>query len=128
MKHIILALAFFIASGTCLAGAWGTGSFENDDALDWMAVCTHSQGPGVIASALQAALKPGAIDAEVGASAVAAAEIVAVSSGRPGPALPPELRDWLKRQQASEVAKLGGLAQKALARIKEPKASELRQS
>ena len=59
--------------------------------------------------------------------AVAAAEVVAASKGRPNKALPKELADWLSRQPKQEIAKLVPEARKALIRVKDSHDSELRQ-
>jgi hypothetical protein len=127
MKRFFLAIAALVTSAACLAGTWGSGSFENDDALDWVQQCAESKSPGVVASALQAALKPGAIDATEGAIAVAAAEVVAASKGKPSKALPQALREWLSGQPKEEVSALAPIARKALMKVKEPKSSELGQ-
>lgn len=127
MKRILLAVFVFLAHGVCLAGAWGPGSFENDDALDWAAQCVASKGAGMIGTTLQTALTSDAIEAPDGAMVVAAAEVVAAAKGKPGKALPQELRDWLDHQPNSEIAKLAPLARKALDRVKQVDVSELRQ-
>lgn len=127
MKRFALIIAALLLSNACSAGAWGPGSFDNDDALDWVQSCTESKTPAPIAAALQAAIKPGALDALEGAAAVAAAELVAVAKGKPGKSVPRELSDWLKRQSKHEIAKFAPIARKALARVKDPNTSELRQ-
>ncbi|TFW33709.1 DUF4259 domain-containing protein [Massilia horti] len=127
MKKIFLALAAFLVCGVCLAGAWGPGSFENDDALDWVQQCIESKGAGVIASALQIGLKANPLEAPEGSMAVAAAEVVAAAKGKPSKEMPQELREWLARQPKEEIAKLAPLARKALLKIKDAKSSELSQ-
>lgn len=127
MRRILLAVAIFLQCSLCLAGAWGPGSFDNDDAIDWIAQCTQSNGAEAITAALQVASKPGLIDAADGAMAIAAAEVVAAAKGRPGKTLPPALRIWIKRQSTATIVKLAPVARKALANIKEPTVSELGQ-
>lgn len=77
-------------------GAWGIGSFENDDALDWVAGLVDSDGPEVISEAFASVLvNPGdyleAPDCSIG---LAAAEVVAALNGRPSADLPDEVKDW----------------------------------
>src|SRR2546427_1403137 len=127
MKVIASLLASLVLASTAHAGAWGEGSFENDDALDWMAECTRSNSAAPIQAALDAALHGKAMEAPAGSVAVAAAEVVAAALGKPGPTLPPELRGWSQRQPSEQIASLAPLALKALARVRDPKVSELRQ-
>lgn len=35
------------------AGAWGVGSFENDDSLDWVLELQRASGPQLLVSTLQ---------------------------------------------------------------------------
>ena len=126
MKRYALLIAALLASKICLAGAWGPRSFDNDDALDFVQLCIASKSAAPIAAALQAAIKPGALEAPEGAAAVVAAELVAAAKGKPSE-LPRDLGDWFKQQPKHEIAKFSALARKALARVKDPGASELRQ-
>jgi len=127
MKSIPFALVTLIISFHAHAGAWGEGSFDNDDALDWVTECTQSKGIGMIAKTLETALQATYIKAPDGSSAVAAAEVVAAALGRPNPAIPPELSAWIKQQPLANLAQLTPLARRALARIQDPKLSELKQ-
>ena len=105
----------------------GEGNFENDDALDWIGQCTQSTGTKVVSATLTAALKAQYIEAPEGSAAVAAAEVVAAARGKPNPDLPKELRSWLERQPKTELAALSSLAKQVLRKVRDPKASELRQ-
>lgn len=79
-------------------GAWGTGIFDNDEAMDWLAgweEAAEGEGdadePGRIAfviGALAVAVEhKGYLDADIGECALAAAETVATASGRSSSAL-----------------------------------------
>lgn len=127
MKRSAFLLTILLTCTICFAGAWGAGSFDNDDALDWVNMCIESKGSKVVASALNAALHSNSLDAPDGAAAVAAAEVVAAAGGKPGKIFPKELGNWLDRQPKQELAKLAPLARKALIRIKDPRVSELGQ-
>lgn len=126
MKRYALLIATLLASNICLAGAWGPKSFDNDDALDFVQLCIASKSIAPIAAALQTAIKPGTLEAPEGAAAVVAAELVAAAKGKPSE-LPIDLADWFKQRPKHEIAKFSALARRALARVKDPGASELRQ-
>jgi hypothetical protein len=127
MKKLSLAVAFLLLSASVFAGAWGEGSFENDDALDWVGQCVQSSGETPVVIALEAALRSEMVDAVDGAVAVAAAEVVAASLGKPSAKLPDILRTWLEHQPKAQIAKLRPLARKAIALISSEKTSELKQ-
>ena len=127
MKRIATALAAISVSVSALAGAWGDGSFENDDALDWVSQCTQSACVDTISATLNNAIKAKFIEAPEGAAVVAASEVIAAASGKPSPSLPPELSSWLKKQPSAKLVELAPKARQALARVKDPKASELKQ-
>ena len=79
-------------------GAWGTQSFENDDALDWLAAL-EAEGLPVAGAALAAVeeLAPEYSEAPTCSAALAAAEVVAAMRGRPAAALPDEVAAWVAR-------------------------------
>lgn len=79
-------------------GAWGTGIFDNDEAMDWLAgweEAPEGEGdadePGRIAFVIGALAvvveHKGYLDIDAGECALAAAEAVAAAGGRPGAAL-----------------------------------------
>jgi len=127
MKRIATALAAISISVSALAGAWGDGSFENDDALDWVSQCTQSACLDTISAALNNAIKAKFIEASEGAVVIAASEVIAAAAGKPSPSLPPELSNWLKKQPPAKLLELAPKARLALARVRDPKASELNQ-
>jgi len=127
MKLIVSLIAWSMLTGTAYAGAWGDGSFENDDALDWVADCVKSATPVPVSAAIDAAVRSKYIEAPEGSAAVAAAEVVAAALGKPSSKLPSELRAWVQRQSTEQLAQLAPAARTALARILDSKVSELRQ-
>jgi hypothetical protein len=127
MHRIIALLVSLILSSSAMAGAWGEGSFENDDALDWVSQCTQSTGTKVVAATLTSALNAKYLEAPEGSAAVAAAEVVAAAQGRASSTLPKELRVWLERQSKTEIAALSSMAIQALKKVRNPKSSELKQ-
>lgn len=77
-------------------GAWGAGSFDNDTALDWYAEF-RSAGSAHVAETLSAVETADYVDADEGSAALAAAEIVAATFGRPMAEAPSDLDDLLSR-------------------------------
>jgi hypothetical protein len=127
MKTIYLLLLTLFAAAAANAGAWGEGSFENDDALDWVAECTRANSVAPVAQAFEAVLQAGYIEATQGSVAVAAAEVVAAALGKPSKNFPPELQAWVRRQHPGQLAQLAPKAIKALTRVQDPTMSELSQ-
>jgi hypothetical protein len=77
-------------------GAWGTGSWENDAALDWLEADLEDEDSIREAlEALFAALDDGFAEVDVCNAAIAAAELVAALRGAPGQDLPPRARVWV---------------------------------
>ena len=67
-------------------GAWGTGAFDNDGALDWAGELEDG-GITAIESALDDAIRSSDLSAPTDVEAIAAAEVVAAAIGRPLPSL-----------------------------------------
>lgn len=96
-------------------GAWGTGHFENDDALDLIA---GVQGPDDLDRVLRAASESeeASVDATVASEAMAAAEVVAAMMGRPSGDCPEEVTKRLEELGAPAPA-LVRLAQESVSRV-----------
>ena len=122
-----IVVAFMAASRVAMAGAWGDGSFENDDAMDWAATCAEARSIAPVREALERSLRGKYLEAPDGSEAVAAAEVVAAARRKPMAGLPGDLAAWVKRQSPAALAKLAPLALRALRRVRDPKTSELRQ-
>lgn len=117
-------------------GAWGTGSLENDAALDWLGELESEGSVGLLEStlALVADALPSFggdddegdyIELDEACAALAAAEVVACALGRPGPELSDDLIIWIE-QHRSDLAVLAPLAARAVARARDDsEASEL---
>ena len=112
-------------------GAWGTGSFANDDAMDWVAELEAAADARVLHEAL-VAVDLGEedeeyLDASAGSVALAAAEVVAALCGRPAASLPPEVIAWVAAHPLRPDAALVELAARAVAAVADdPARSELR--
>lgn len=115
-----------VAALRALAGAWGTGAFQNDDALDWVWELTASSGSTAIEEALRPAASPdGYIEAPSGANAIAAAEVLAAVRGKPPNELPPEVSEWVDSQRFEPSSELLAAAREAVKNVRDPKRSEL---
>ncbi len=97
--------------------AWGSGSFENEDARDF--VCDlHSK----VIDDLQGILSCAAgqneyLEAPDASVAVAAAEVIAALKGAPPDPLPVEIAKWVSRAPAAS-ADLSELARQAVNRVR----------
>jgi hypothetical protein len=99
-------------------GGWGTGSFENDDAADWVAHLSAVAPADLTKILLLAADHPDYLEAHDASVAVAAAEVVAALSGFPAPAVPSQIVDWTKKNPQASTPELRALAIRALERVR----------
>ena len=86
-------------------GAWGTGSFENDDAMDWVADLEGSDDLAIVVETLSRVADAGDdyVETPEGAAAVAAAEVVAALLGASGPTVTDEVREWVNAHAELDV-------------------------
>lgn len=106
-------------------GAWGAGSFANDDAMDWIAELER-EGLPAAGGALQAVIELASeyLESPVCAQGLAAAEVVAALHGKPAKDLPEEIVAWVNRYPGAPGNELTAIARQAVAAIGER--SELR--
>ena len=107
--------------------AWGTGSFENEDAADWLAKLP-TIAPDELTDVLktifsQAADDPAYFEAPAASVVVAAAEVIAALNGSPAIGVPPEIVQRTANRQ-TPTPELKALALRALDRVR--KNSELK--
>lgn len=128
MIRIVLAVCTLIAAGFATAGAWDTGPFSNDDALDWVWELTQSNDLSVIEAALgSAANSPGYLEAPTASMAIAAAEVVAALRGNPRPELPDEVTKWVQANNVVVRDDLLKIARRAIENTRKKESSELAQ-
>lgn len=77
-------------------GAWGTGVFENDYAMDWAAELTRAGDADLPASVLRMLSDGGPLSPRESAVGLAAAEVVAAGCGVASADLPDKVRSWLE--------------------------------
>lgn len=122
-----MATLALVMSASASAGAWGEGPFDNDDAQDWLIECSRSEGASAIAAAIDAALRPGYLEADAGSVAVAAAEVIA-STGEKRPATTSaDVQQCLAKARMPEVRALAPRARQAMTRVSDVSSSELAQ-
>lgn len=102
---------------------WGSGSFENEDAADWLTKLPTIALDDLTKIFSQAADDPAYLEAPAASIVVAAAEIIAALSGSSGEVVPPEIVQWTANRQAP-TPELKALALRALDRVR--KNSELK--
>jgi hypothetical protein len=98
-------------------GAWGSGPFENDDAMDWTYALTDHADLGVVAAAFSDVTGDDAPEAPEASAAIAAAEVVAAGLGRPCPDLPDEVATWVAERAGEDWGTLVPSALAALDRV-----------
>ena len=123
-----MLLAAILAAGFASAGAWDTGPFDNDDALDWVWELVESDDLSVVRSALfEAAQSRGYLEAPTASMAIAAAEVVAALKGKSREDLPAEVGDWIRENQQDVPEDVVAAARDAISRAMDGESSELAQ-
>jgi hypothetical protein len=98
--------------------AWGTGSFENDEAAAWLKNL-HVIVPADLERILvQAADDPAYLEAPAASVAVAASEVVAALNGAPSEGSPPEIAGWTREHAHAFTPELKAVALRALDRVR----------
>ena len=116
-----------LVTAPIMAGAWGAGSFENDSALDWTDTLVDRGSLESVYKTLRHVLSAKYVDVDLGASGLAAAEVVAALDGRPASSLPEGLRSWIASQDSRPTAEQLKLAGDAIEVVWHGAHSELRE-
>lgn len=100
-------------------GAWGSGTFDNDDALDWLGELEASKKSSVIAATIKKVTQPTkpVLESSDCCAALAAAELVAAAAGTGSPYLPEEALQFLADHPLKVDAKLMADTHLALEKI-----------
>ena len=99
-------------------GGWGTGSFENDDAQDFLGQL-RSLGIDDLKQILaRAADERNYLEALESSVAIAAAEAIAGLKGAPSNHVPREMADWISATRSGATANLNELARRAVSKIR----------
>lgn len=83
-------------------GAWGTGNFHNDDALDWVVDLESDGDIDMLEEAFEAILyqRDQTAEAPDCSVALAAAEVIAAMLGSPPEVMPEEVHNWLRNHDS----------------------------
>ena len=127
-KCVVAVLTSMTAVSSALAGAWGVGSFDNDDALDWVLELQQTKTAKLLVETLGAIdAKSRYVEAPECANGLAAAEVVAAARGRPSKKVPEDVTAWLKRVKPTIGPDLVKQAKAAVTFCRDNPNSELRQ-
>ncbi|MGA2347323.1 MAG: DUF4259 domain-containing protein [Candidatus Sulfotelmatobacter sp.] len=99
-------------------GAWGMGSFENDDAADWVAGLDEIAPADLTQILVQAADDPAYLEAPAASVAVAAGEVVAALNGSAAEGAPAKIAEWAKKHPQALSPELKDVAIRALDRVR----------
>jgi len=118
-------------------GAWATGNFENDSALDWIGSLRESGSASAVRTALRQVIEQSKpqdpsfvgrllgrrpvepyLEAPIACEGLAAAEIVACWLGHPPLTLPEGVDAWARDHAGEVTAEYFELARQAVATIK----------
>src|SRR5437868_15092915 len=109
-------------------GTWGSGSFENDDASDWIADFCDDPDKELIPDALSTVAEMDAdeyLEAPDCSVGIAAAEIVAALKGAANPDLPDNAKECVAKLKIKADPRMASLALKDVER--KMKNSELKE-
>jgi hypothetical protein len=99
-------------------GAWGTGTFDNDDAADWAYELEEAIDLSPVREALAAATDgDGYLERPEGAVAVAAAAVLAATFDGDLRGLPDDVGEWVDGQPGTSTPGDARLALDALVRV-----------
>jgi Domain of unknown function (DUF4259) len=101
---------------------WGTGSFENDDAQNFLSRL-NSVGVGDLRQMLAQAADREYLEARVSGAVVAAGEVVAeliaaANDETASPATPRQILEWVGKHHAKAPADLGEVARRAVEKVR----------
>ncbi len=98
--------------------AWNTGTFDNDDAADWLAELQATDDEAVLQAALEAAdAGEGYLEAPEGARILCACELVAALTGQAASDLPEMALEWVEQHSALDVSMLLPIARNGIDRV-----------
>ena len=108
-------------------GAWGIGTFENDDAVEWLDELQASADSSVLQTALERPENDEEyIESPEGIHILCAGEILAALQDQPTTDLPDEARDWVQEHKSLDVSALIPIATRKIDHVLDD-GSELRE-
>jgi hypothetical protein len=96
---------------------WGTGSFENDDAQNFLSAL-HSKQPEDLKQILVGADRVEYLEAPESSVLIAAAEVVATAKGSPPPTVPRKIAEWVGKIEGAPSAEMSELARRVVNKVR----------
>ena len=96
---------------------WGAGSFENDEAQNFLSVL-HSKQPEDLKQILSGADQVEYLEAPESSVVIAAAEVVAIAKGSPPQTVPPQIAEWIGKIEGAPSAEMNELARRAVNKVR----------
>jgi hypothetical protein len=97
---------------------WGTGSFENEDAQNFLAGL-NSKEPEVLKQIFVGAVDGNDyLNSSESSDVVVAAEIVATANGKPPQAVPPQIVEWIGKIEGSPSSEMNEMARCAVEKVR----------
>ena len=97
---------------------WGTGSFENEDAVNWIAELPSIDSDGLKKILVRAADESDYLEAPDASIVIAAAEVIAALKGAPAERAPREVMDWVGKSKTAWPPDSNQLAIRAVERVR----------
>ncbi len=96
---------------------WGTGSFENDDAQNFLSRL-NSVEVGDLKQMLAKAADRDYVDAPESGAVIAVAEVVATARGTPPQAVPSQIAEWVSKIEGAPSPEMSELARRAVYKVR----------
>jgi hypothetical protein len=96
---------------------WGTGSFENDDAQNFLSAL-HWKQPEDLKQILGGADQVEYLEAPESSVLIAAAEVVATAKGSPPQTVPRQIAEWVGKIEGAPSAEMSELARRAVNKVR----------
>ena len=97
---------------------WGTGSFENEDAQNFLAVLSSKEPADLKSILARAGDQVDYMDAAESSIVIAAAEVVAAAKGNPPQTVPSQIAAWIGQFEGAPSAEMSQLAGRAVDRVR----------
>jgi hypothetical protein len=97
---------------------WGTGSFENEDAQNFLRQLSTIGIDDLRSILALAADNDGYLEAPNCSVAVAAAEVVATAKGKPPQTVPREVAEWVGKIEGTPSSAMSELTRRAVDRVR----------
>jgi hypothetical protein len=96
---------------------WGSGSFENDDAQNFLGRL-NSVDVGDLKQMLIDTAKRDYVEAAESSVVIAVAEIVATARGNPPQAVPSQIAEWVGKIEGAPSSEMSDLARRAVEKVR----------